>query len=32
MMKTAVVLADQRIQHGLHPEAPPPPLYDLLGL
>lgn len=32
MMKTALVLADQRKQRDLHPETPPPPLGDTLGL
>jgi hypothetical protein len=32
MLKTAFVLADQRIQHGLHPDSPPPPLADALAL
>lgn len=32
MMKTALVLADQRRQRGLHPDVPPPPLNEALGL
>jgi hypothetical protein len=32
MMKTALVLADQRKERGLHSETPPPPLDDALGL
>jgi hypothetical protein len=32
MTKTAFALADQRNQHGLYPQLPPPPLADTLAL